>query len=463
MNIQIGEKNYFLEIILYWGSDKTDIGKTDNRDKTLVILKSQNIRQLDIVSTLTTPFFHGSFIYEDTKENSSMSNLIDNLAIYGKISFVRLVGNDNFFTDVKPYADEFFIENIFITRIETIDGYCRNTTLLKFSFASEDILKFNSKIEGVSTFNKDLLSDSTTESVNTVIRKLFASVNLDNKLDIKSFERNSDIQISYINSANDNLTNALEYVYRKTFDDNFIDASNCRYIRILYDHTSGLYKQWSYDDFGTDKLLHNNNSIDSTFDRNNLRVSVGMNDSANSRCGLLSIQNSGSSFRDFGNFGTYKFVDFNYINNEFTTLKHDVIDNFGIVNNNKLVSDHIKKSSILRGNGKKFKDIVFERIGSSSYNNCSLYDSITNYIFGNSFCRAFGPGNVARRAGDMIIVSFDESYRTAYEYMTGEYLITAVDNQIIFSNGSASFTSIMDLHKPYMEVEINKRNCIYSK
>lgn len=456
MNIQCNENNYILTIELYWGSDKSDISKVDGRDKTYILLQSNNITQIDIISTLTTPFVYGSFIYSDPKENSHISNLIENPVVHGRISFIRTKGMSMADTSTEPFADEFFIEDIFITGIETIDGLDRNTTMVKFSFASEDILKFKAKIEGVSTFNKDLLSDSTSEPVNTVIRKMFASVDLDSKLDTKSFEYNSDISISYINSANDNLINSLDYVYRKTFDDNFFDASDCRYTRIIYDYTSKKYKQWSYNDFITNRFFHTNKNDEETLDRNVITVETGKVGATHLKGGIMSFQNSGNAFNDFENFGTYKFVNFDYLKNEFTTMKYDKLDDFGITDNTNLSS--IKKSTLLRGNGKKFKDLVYERFGSTSYNNCSLYDSITNYIFYNSFYRVISLGNVARKAGDMVFVKFSDSNNTAYEYSNGDYLITAVDNRITLSDGSASFLSIMDLHRPYIELDKNRKN-----
>lgn len=454
----INGRNYVVNSFLMWGSDDKDVISTLDTSVNVATLNNDLISSLDIFSSLSYPFFRGSIEYSDERTSSVLRNLIDIPIVFGRVVFCVVSGSDVPGSDniPEPEEGETFAEDIFVTGINTLDDGKSEYVKVKIDFVSSDFLKFNSNMQNISTFDG---FDTNKKPVKDVIKEMFSSVGLSDRLDEDSLTVNVDIP--YVSSENDTLLTALDYVYRKIFDFDFKENNGKTYCRIVYDFTKQKYVLWKFEDVGTfDALDTKLKNVDIKNLRENMSASAAV---GSDRVGVEStflFKSCGNQSALFENLDDLKFIDYDYMENKFTkTVKENNGKTF-IEHEDECVDGLINKSELVFGNCNMFKDNRYERTFSTSRQNASMYDVFTETIFETSFIRAETVGSIGRRAGCQIFVTFDESVETIYEQVPGDYLITAIRNHYENDGKNKKFVSIMDLYRPYCASDMYKSETV---
>lgn len=454
----VNAKNYLTGIDLFWGSDSTDVDSTIGSNINFTHLIEDMVVGLDIYSSLSYPFFRGSVEYQDRRKDSLLRNLVDMPAIYGNLQFCMIDGSDVPGSDniAKPVEGENMVEEIFVTKINTIDDGESEFVKFKIDFVSSDYLKFISNISGVSTYEG---FEKNTKPMKELVQELFAAAGLADRLDVDSLT--VDVEIPYVSSENDTLLTALDYVYRKIFDFDFKQHDGKTYCRLVYDQTKQKYVLWKFEDIGTMKSVDTelkNPEVKSTRERITVSsqtgdMKVGINSSA-------MVKTSGNQSVFFETAHNIKYIDYDYKNNVFTPLVKEKNDESFITHKDEFSGDLDIKMKLMLGNAAKFKENTYDRTYSTSRQNASPYDAYTSAIFDSSFIRAESDGSIGRHAGSQILLSFAESSGTMYESLGGDYLITAIHNKFTREENGVAFRSIMDLYRPYYMKDLGKTKII---
>ena len=458
LNIVNG-RNYLVAARFNWGSDSKDVDSELDSSLNVAQLEQDKITAIDIYSTLAYPFFRGSLEYLDKRHSSSIRNMIDMPVVYGKLQFCIVNGSDIPGSDnvVEPEDGENFVEDIFVTGIDTIDDGKSEYIREKINFVSADYLKFISNMTNISTYEG---FEKNTKPLKELLTDMFAAVGLSDRLDSDSITINVDVP--YVSSENDTLLAALDYIYRKIFDFDFKEHDGKSYCRFIYDYTKQKYALWKFEDIGTKTALDTKlkNVAIKTL-RENVSVS-SLNGSG--KIGIESkafIKNSGNQSILFEMIDNLKFVDYDYLKNEFTTTVKEKNGDVFIQHDDEFDTSLDSKLKLVLGNSNQFKENKYERTFSTSRQNASFYDVFTEAIFKSSFIRAESDGSIGRRAGSQIMLTFNESANTIYEQLGGDYLITAIHNHYENDGKNACFRSIMDLYRPYYKVDSVKTKTIF--
>ena len=453
LNIVNG-RNYLIDVHFSWGSDSKDIEGTIDNNLNFTQLDENKITAIDIYSTLAYPFFRGSIEYLDQRRGSLLRNMIDMPIVYGKVQFFVVNGSDVPGSDnvVEPEEGENFDEEIFVTGIDTIDDGESEFIKVKINFVSIDYLKFISNMANVSTYDG---FEKSTKPLKELLTDMFAAAGLSDRLDVDSITIN--VEIPYVSSENDTLLTALDYVYRKIFDYDFKEHDGKTYCRIVYDQTKQKYVLWKFEDIGTKSAVDTKiKNEDIKVLREDMSVS-SLNGSG--KVGLdsrASIKTSGNQSILFEMMDNLKFIDYDYLKNEFTTTVKEKNGESFIQHADEFDSNLSSKLKLVLGNARQFKDNKYERTFSVSRQNASFYDVFTEAIFKSAFIRAESDGSIGRRAGSQILLTFNEYPGTMYEHLDGDYLITAIHNPYGSYGKEKSFRSIMDLYRPYCAVDSMK-------
>lgn len=450
----INGRNYLIDINFYWGSDSNDIDGSIKNNLNFTQLDENKITAIDIYSSLAYPFFRGSIEYLDKRSDSLIRNMVDMPVVYGKIQFCVVNGSDVPGSDnvMQPEDGENFDEEVFVTGINTIDDGKSEFIKFKISFVSIDYLKFISNMSDISTYDG---FDKNTKPLKELLTNMFSSAGLSDKLDTDSITINVDIP--YVSSENDTLLTALDYVYRKIFDFDFKENDGKTYCRIVYDHNKKKYVLWKFEDIGTKSSLDTKiKNVDIKMLREDMSVSslngsgkIGINSSA-------FVKTSGNQSILFETMDNLKFIDYDYVKNKFTTTVKKKNDDSFIKHDDEFDGELGNKMKLVLGNANKFKENKYERTFSVSRQNASFYDVFTEVIFKSSFIRAESDGSIGRRAGNQILLTFNEYTGTMYEHLYGDYLITAIHNHYSAEGEQKSFRSIMDLYRPYCTTDSTK-------
>lgn len=450
--------NYFLNAKFYWGSDSKDVESNIDNNINGAELIPENIRKLDIYSSLSYPFFHGSIVYDDNRRNSALRNMVDMPIVYGQIHFSMVNGSDAPGSDnvPEPEEGENFEEEVFVTGIDTIDDGVSEYVKLKINFVSIDYLKFVSNLKEISTFED---FDKRTKPLQDLVSEMFGAVGLGDKLDKDSITVN--VEVPYISTENDTLLTALDYVYRKIFDYDFKEHDGKTYCRIVYDHNKKKYVLWKFEDVGTKDAV--DTKLKNLFVkqlREMVSVDALVGTGKSGRNARAYVKNSGSQSILFETLDNIKFTDYDYVKNEFMDSTKEKNGDSFIEHDDEFDSETGSKSKLVFGNSRLFKDLFYERTFSTSRQNGSYYDVFSEAIFDSSFMRVESNGSIGRRAGNSIVLTFFDPEKTVYEQLNGDYLITAINNHYENDGKNKSFRSIMDLYRPYCTVDSIKKKMI---
>ena len=111
----VNGNNYFYEVKFYWGGDSKDVESTLDSSRNVAMLSPECIREIEICSTLTLPFFRGHVVYDDMRTNSAVRNMVDVPVVYGQVNLSRVDGSDVPGTDNVPKTvkGDTFTEEVF--------------------------------------------------------------------------------------------------------------------------------------------------------------------------------------------------------------------------------------------------------------------------------------------------------------------------------------------------------------
>ena len=454
----INGKNYLFSGRLWWGSDEKDVSAPLNSALNSVDLMPESITSLEVITSLAYPFFRGSFEYIDKRQSSIFRNMVDMPSVYGSIVFCIVNGSDVPGSDniVEPMEGETFSEEIFVTGINTIDDGQSDFVKVKVSFVSSDYLKFISNMAGISTYDG---FDTDKKPMKDIIVEMFAAVGLSDKLDVDSL--NINVDIPYVSTENDTLLTALDYVYRKIFDADFSERNGKTYCRIVYDLTTHKYTLWRFDGVGTKDALDTKlENLEIKNMRENVEVNSLVGPNSVAVYGKVAIKTSGNQSLMFENIDNLRFVDYDYLGNTFETSIYEKNGDLFIDHDDEFNYNLKSRMQLLEGNARKFKENKYERTFTTSRQNGSFYDVFTDVIFKTSFLRVEAPGSIGRRAGNQLMLSFNNSTMTIYEQMGGDYLVTATRFLYESKNGGNTFISTMDLYRPYYVKDSEKSGFI---
>lgn len=454
VNDPVNGYNYYLSFSLYWGSDSTDVAERLDRAENVAELIPESIRSIEFVSSLAYPFLRGELVYEDTRAASVMKNLLDMPIVYGQVSFSMVEGNFGVASDnvPKPAKGESINEELFITGIDTIDDASSQFVMFKIHFVSADYLKFVSNMHGISTFDGFGI---TTYPICELLPEMFSAVGLGDRLDRDSISL--DVDIPYISTENDTLLTGLDYVYRKIYDNEFRRHSGKSYCRVVYDPTKRKYVLWSFDSVGTRRSVEVDTDNENVKKVRELVVADSIVGSGRTTAtGMVEAKACGNQSTLFEVLGDLKFVGYDYMGNRFRNwMKEDNGKSF-IAHQDEFDEAAKSKNSIVLGNSMLFKNTTFDRTFSTSRQNGSPYDVFTEAIFGTSFLRVGCDGSVGRRAGDSVLLKFNNSANTPYESLGGDYLVTATSSVYRNDGRASSFRSSLDLYRPFFQMDAYK-------
>lgn len=454
----INSLNYFIDASFFWGSDSKDVESDFNSSVNVAHLIPDNIREFDLYSSLSYPFFHGSLVYSDNRNSSAVRNMVDMPIVYGKVVFAALNGSDvpGSKNHPEPVDGEKFEEMVLVTGIDTVDDGKSEFVMVKIHFVSIDYLKFISNMKDISTFSG---FDTSTKPVCDVISEMFASVGLGDALDKESLTLTT--QIPYVSSENDTLLTALDYVYRKIFDHDFKEHDGKTYCRIVYDFNSHKYVLWKFEDVGTEDSV--DTGIKNVYIKSRREIvaaDANVGSGSTGRSTRVYMKHSGDQSILFESLGNVKFVDYDYNKNEFTQSEKEKNDKSFVEHDDENDSEVKSKNSIVLGNAMIFKDNSYQRTFTTSRQNGSVYDTFSKSIFDTSFLRVESEGSIGRRAGNSIALTFVDPQKTIYETIAGDYLVTAVNSHYETDGSKTSFKTMMDIYRPYCKMDMYKDKMI---
>jgi hypothetical protein len=266
-----------------------------------------------------------------------------------------------------------------------------------------------------------------------------------------------DVEIPYVSSENDTLLTALDYVYRKIFDYDFKEHDGKTYCRIVYDQTKQKYVLWKFEDIGTKSALDTKlKNVDIKRLREYMTVNCLDGGSNVEDEASAMVKSSGNQSILFETMDNLRFIDYDYVENKFTTFVKEKNGDSYMPHKDEFDDEMNSKTELILGNANIFKENKYERVYSTSRQNASFYDVFTDIIFNSSFIRAESNGSIGRRAGNLLFLSFGNNFGTMYDFLIGDYLITAIHNHYENDGSNKQFRSIMDLYRPYYSIDSTK-------